>query len=76
MNELDCVKIIQLLESERHYDGTEGVKRAPQIGDEGTIVHVGVSDGKTVGYIVESIDSKGFTIWLADFLPDEIQAIV
>ena len=74
LKELDCVKIIRLLESDRHYDGTEGVKRAPQIGDEGTIVHVYTTDGKTAGFIVENVNKEGYTIWLADFLPEEIQS--
>ena len=74
MNELDIVKVIQLLNSERPYDGTEGVKHPPQIGDIGTIVHVYTKDNKEVGYIVESVSSQGYTNWLAEFLPEEVQS--
>jgi hypothetical protein len=26
-----------------------------------------------VGHSIESVDNEGYTIWLADFLPEEIQ---
>jgi hypothetical protein len=76
LKEFDCVKIISLLDPDRQYDGTEGVKRTPQIGDEGTIVHVYTTDGKAAGYVVENVNQEGYTIWLADFLPEEINLII
>lgn len=74
MKEYDVVNVIRLTNSERQYDGSEGVKRSPQIGDVGTIVHTYEKDGQDVRYIVECVDSEGYTIWLADFLPEEIQS--
>lgn len=68
MKENDCVKVVGLLRENRPFDGTEGVKRAPQIGDAGTIVF-----RQKNFCIVESVDSEGFTIWLADFLVEELE---
>lgn len=68
MKELDCVKIVRLLRANRPFDGTKEVKRAPQVGDVGAIVHF----GKEV-CIVECVDSDGYTVWLADFLIEELE---
>ena len=73
MKKHDPVKIIRLLVPARPYEGTDGAKRAPQVGDTGTIVQMYAVAGKAVGYVVENIDSEGHTVWLADFLPEEIQ---
>lgn len=70
MKELDCVKIVKLSQKNRHFDGTKTAKRPPKIGDFGTIVHF-----KENFCIVESIDSDGYTIWLAVFSPDELEVI-
>lgn len=68
MQEHDCVKIVKLLKPERPFDGTKNVKRPPQIGDLGTIVH------KQKNFcIVEMVDSEGDTVWLADFLVEELE---
>jgi hypothetical protein len=50
--------------------------RAPRVGDTGAIVHVHASGGEAAGYTVEAVSADGYTIWLADFLPDEIEADV
>ena len=68
MNELDCVKVVKLLRNDRPFDGTENVKRPPQIGDIGAIVHF-----QKDFCIVEKVDSDGYTIWLANFLPEELE---
>jgi len=68
LKEHDCVKIVRLLQANRPFDGTEGVKRPPRVGDIGTIVHLAQSF-----CIVESVDSEGYTIWLADFLVEELE---
>ena len=72
MDEYSVVKVISLLSSDRHYDGTEGVKRSPQIGDIGTIVHVNATNKS---YIVECVNSDGYTVWLADFVHDELETV-
>ena len=68
MKELDCVKIVELLLANRRFDGTEAVKRLPQIGDVGAVVHL---DEKFC--VVENVDANGYTIWLADFLIEELE---
>jgi hypothetical protein len=73
LKDFDTVKVVRLLDSERKYDGSENVRRPPRIGDTGTIVHINSVDGKTTGYMVEKVAPNGYTIWLADFLPDEIE---
>lgn len=75
MKYLDCVKIVKLLKEKRDFDGTKGVMRSPAIGDTGTIVEVYRIDQKNAAYCVESINNEGYTIWLADFLPEEIHPI-
>lgn len=72
MKEFDNVIVVQLLQPDRHYDGTATVMRPPRVGDTGTIVNVDTVDGEDTGYMVENVDVEGNTIWLADFLPNEI----
>lgn len=69
MKEHDPVKVVRLLRTDRPFDGTENVKRPPQIGDVGTIVHLASGDF----CIVESVDSEGCTVWLADFSIEELE---
>jgi hypothetical protein len=65
---LDTVVVRSLRTPTRKVDGTESVKRQPQVGDEGAIVHVlGPHD-----YVVENVDAEGRTVWLADFHVDEL----
>lgn len=68
MKELDVVKVIKLVRENRRFDGTETVKRPSRIGDVGTIVY-----HNEKGCIVESINDEGYTIWLADFLMEELE---
>ena len=73
LKEFDTVKVVRLLDSERKYDGSENVMRPPRIGDTGAIVPIYSVDDKATGYMVENVAPNGYTIWLADFLPDEIE---
>jgi hypothetical protein len=73
LHEFDTVRVIRLLEAERKYDGSDGVKRAPQIGDTGTIVNIYSDGGVATAYAVENVAPNGYTIWLADFVPDELR---
>lgn len=69
MEEYSIVRIVRLLPNEdRFIDRSEGIKRQPEVGDSGTIVHIN-EPGKS--YIVECCDEEGQTIWLADF--DELE---
>jgi hypothetical protein len=68
--EYDEVKIIRLLENNRAFTGIETVSRSPQVGGIGTIAGL---DNSTKAYIVEMVNSQGYTIWLANFIPDELE---
>ena len=72
LKDFDTVRVVRLLYSERKYDGSQGVMRPPRIGDTGAIVHIYSVDDKATVYMVENVAPNGYTIWLADFLPDEI----
>ncbi len=75
-NEYDVVRVVQLDRPNRHHDGTTGVKRPPQIGDLGTIVHIAPgSPGKNSWYVVECVDKNGLTVWLSDFIEDELELV-
>jgi len=68
-HELDVVRVTQLLASTRTFDGSPGVVREPRVGDVGAIVQV--LGGGT--FIVESVDSNGLTLWIADFAAEELE---
>lgn len=69
--EYDPVKIVSLLNPNREFHGSDEVARAPRVDDTGIIVAMsGQRDEKT--YVVESVDSDGMTIWIADFHEDEL----
>jgi hypothetical protein len=76
LKEFDCVRVVSLRQPERPFDGTEGAMRPPRVGDSGAVVHVYCAEGGAAGYVVECVDAEGYTVWLADFLPDEIEADV
>jgi hypothetical protein len=75
MKEFDTVEIVRLNRPDRPYDGTAPVMRAPRVGDTGSIVNIYTSEGEVTGYMVEEVDMDGNTIWLADFMPDEIRLV-
>jgi hypothetical protein len=70
IGELDVVKVATLLESDRQYSGTQGVSRAPRVGDLATVVFV-LEPG--CAFVAEAVDTEGYTLWLADFLAEELQ---
>jgi len=72
--EYSIVRIVELKTANRPFDGSEMVKKTPKVGDTGTIVHI-TSNSKENIYIVEKVNSLGQTVWLADFLQDEIELL-
>jgi len=66
------VRVKTLLSPDRHVHGTESEKRQPKTGDVGTIVHVNAPGH---AYVVESVDPYGLTVWLADFVSEELELI-
>jgi hypothetical protein len=70
--ELSVVRIAVTDVGTRSYTGTQGVARAPEPGDKGTIVLVHESSQPEPAYMVEAVDSDGYTLWLADFTHSEL----
>jgi hypothetical protein len=69
--ELDSVRVAKLLSLTRPFSSSEGVGRAPAVGDTGAVV---MAYENPRGYTVECISPDGMTVWLADFEPDELEA--
>jgi hypothetical protein len=70
IDELDVVSVKALLQTDRQFSGSDGVRRAPRIGDMAAVVHV-LEPGRA--FMVEAVDSEGYTLWVADFLAEELQ---
>lgn len=66
--ELDVVRVAKLLEPSRSVYGSDAVVRQPSVGDVGAIVNVLGDDVFTV----ECVDSTGRTVWVADFVIEEL----
>ena len=73
--EYDQVRIVRMRTPERDYGGSQSVRRPPRVGDVGTIVHFYEVNDPSAPFVVESVDRNGFTIWLADFYPDELERV-
>ena len=67
--EYGVVQVARLLQPDRVFQGTEGVRRPPKVGDVGTIVHA----YDPTSFAVECVDASGLTIWLADFFAEELE---
>ena len=74
--EHSIVRVEQLIDEDRPFNGTQEVKRPPQVGDTGTIVHITQHrwDGSLI-YIVENAGPDGKTVWLADFTAEELTLV-
>jgi hypothetical protein len=71
LSEHDVVRVVRLRTSGRRFSGSEGVRRAPRVGDEGTIVNV----PSPHVFVVECVAPGGETVWLADFRRDELELV-
>jgi hypothetical protein len=71
LSEHDVVRVVRLRTSGRSFSGSEGVRRAPRVGDEGTIVNV----PSATAFVVECVAPDGATVWLADFRRDELELV-
>jgi len=49
--------------------------RQPEIGDTGTVVHIGETRSGENIYVVQCVARGGYTLWLADFTLSEIEII-
>lgn len=76
IEELDVVRVVALRSCDRSFEGTEGVKRKPRVGDRGTVVHIHPTGSHEVAFIVEAVAPDGHTLWVADFFASELQVEV
>ncbi len=74
--EHSTVRVEQLIDEDRPFNGSQEVKRPPQVGDTGTIVHITQHrwDGSLI-YIVENAGPDGKTVWMADFAAEELALV-
>jgi hypothetical protein len=72
-HEYNVVRVTKLIQPDRYYDGTESVKRAPRVGDKGTIVFIPPETNSWC--IVECVNHDGLTIWQADFSGEELELV-
>ena len=75
LRQCDIVRVVRLNSPTRKFDGTEGVKRAPKVGDEAIICHQYDPTDATATVAVEMVDKGGMTVWLADFAPEELELV-
>jgi hypothetical protein len=73
LREYDVVRVVKLNSFTRDFTGTESLRRAPRVGDEGTICDQYDPDDPRAPVTVEMVDGEGMTVWLADFVPDELE---
>ena len=69
------VRVRQLLRDADSYDGWRVNRRPPRVDDIGTLIDLLHAPGLPDHYIVESSDSDGVTIWLGDFLAEELEGV-
>ena len=67
----DTVRIVRLLVTEREVTGSSATPPQPHIGEEGDVVD-DVGEGIL---LVEHVTADGLTIWLAEFLEDELELV-
>ncbi len=69
------VRVTQLHAKDVLRDGWNVNKRNPEVGDEGVLIEILKADGHPDHFLVESSGLDGITIWLSEFLSDEIELV-
>ena len=75
LREYDIVRVAKLIDPARRFDGTQGVRRPPQIGDVATICHEYDPKDPIAPVAVEMVDHEGRTLWFADFQRSELELV-
>jgi hypothetical protein len=75
LKEYDVVRIVRLLHPAEHYDGWKLNRRAPKIGDIGTMVDIQQVATLPTNYIVEASSLDGVPDWLGDFAAEELKLV-
>lgn len=73
LEQYQLVRIRQLLQPLSEYDGWRVNKRLPRIGNVGTLLDILHADGLPDRFVVESCETNGTAVWLADFQSDELE---
>ncbi len=76
LKEFDTVRVVRLDKEYREFQGSDGVCRAPRIGDVGVICHEYEPENPRALVAVESVDAVGNTVWLADFSCEELELVL
>lgn len=75
MKEYEVVRVRQRLRPADSYDGWNINQRPPQVGDVGTVVGILHAHGLPDHYVVECCGADGASIWLGDFLAEELEPV-
>ena len=73
LRQYEQVHIRHLTRAPEAYDGWGVNRRAPRVGEYGTLVDVLRTPGAPDSYVVESSAPDGTTLWLGDFTADELE---
>lgn len=71
----DVVRIIRLIRDDRHYLGTRGAVRAPEVGDVGSVFELLDPKDPEAPIGVECVDDEGHTAWIAEFIREELEFV-
>jgi hypothetical protein len=75
LRQYEQVRVVRLLRPAEHYDGWRLNKRAPAVGDVGSLIDIHQAPGSPDDYVVETSGPDGVTIWLGDFLAEELEPV-
>jgi hypothetical protein len=75
LEQYKLVRIRQLLQPATEYDGWRANQRPPQVGDVGTLLDILHATGLPDRYVVESSGADGITVWLGDFVAEELEPV-
>ena len=69
------VRVRKLLRAADQYDGWEVAKRAPRVGDVGTVLDILERPDVPTGYVVECLDGDPSPEWLSIFSAEELEPV-
>ena len=73
--EFDVVRVAYLKKPDRSFDGSDGVKRPPVVGDIATVCYDYDPQNPSAAIAIEMVNDDGLTVWLADFERDELELV-
>jgi hypothetical protein len=75
LEQYGLVRIRHLLRPAPEYDGWRVNQRPPQVGDVGTLLDILHASGLPDRYVIESSGADGVTVWLGDFVAEELDPL-